>query len=322
MRVISQETGHCSILHRTRRGGFTLVELLVGIAIITLLIALLVPAVQAAREAARRTSCQHNMHNVGLASLRFENDHNRYVGHVETQKVQVPATNSSMPVGRPWVYALLPYMEQNAIYDAHADYLGPGLDIAEIIPRLEVVLCPSNMDSSDAPLHFVLNAGQLDHPDGTGCTIDSSPRGNGVFTHMPDFTKQEVSQALVKDGTSSTLAISENIQARNWSDLSERFVTFLWFDDYDDTDPAKIHMAINEELLIGGETALDDSWARPSANHPAVVNVAFLDNHVRTLSDQIDYVVYAQLMTPNGRIAYGTNIAAKVRDYQLNDKDY
>ncbi len=326
MKVIARRVGRRAISGAKESGsgrtGFSLVELLVVIAILTLLIALLLPAVQSARESARRANCASNMHNVAIAAANFENIRKRYVGHVETQKVYIPATGISSPVGRPWVYALLPYMEQEALFDEHKQYLGPGLDISATIPRLEMVLCPSNPDSSEAPLHFVLNAGQLDSPDGTGCTFDSSPKGNGVYTHMPDFTQQEVSQALVIDGTSTTLSISENIQARNWSDLSEKFVSFLWFDEYDETDPLKIHMAINKELGPGGETALDDTWARPSANHYGVVNVAFLDSHIRTLSEQIDYVVYAQLMTPNGRIAVGTNIGAQVRTYQLSSDDY
>ncbi|MDA7979445.1 MAG: DUF1559 domain-containing protein [Pirellulales bacterium] len=290
--------------------------MLVVIAIIAILIALLLPAVQSARESARRTECASNMHNVSTAAFRFEAERNRYVGHVETQKVR------GMPIGRPWVYALLPYMEQDALYNLHSNYLGPGLDITQLIPKLNMVLCPSNMDDAEAPLHFVLNAGQLDTPDGTGCTIDSSPTANGVYTHMPDFTRQVVSPAFVKDGTGNTLAVSENVQARNWSDLSERYVTFLWFDEYDDTDATLEHMAINQGLALGGITALDDSWARPSSNHPGVVNVSFLDNHMKTLNEKISYVVYAQLMTPNGEAAVGVNIGAKVRAYRLNESDY
>ena len=72
--------------------GFTLVELLVVIAIIGILVALLLPAIQAAREAARRMSCQSNLHNVALAVLNFEN----------TRKGLPPATTAIPDDGEAW----------------------------------------------------------------------------------------------------------------------------------------------------------------------------------------------------------------------------
>src|SRR3954469_23029977 len=97
--------------------GFTLVELLVVIAIIGILVALLLPAVQAAREAARRTQCANNMKNIGLALINYS----------DTKKTLPPATpfrpsNNIFPnvpngPGGTWVWHIMPYIEEQALYD-------------------------------------------------------------------------------------------------------------------------------------------------------------------------------------------------------------
>jgi prepilin-type N-terminal cleavage/methylation domain-containing protein/prepilin-type processing-associated H-X9-DG protein len=116
----------------TWRGAFTLVELLVVIAIIGILVALLLPAVQAAREAARRISCSNNLHNIAMAALNFENSH----GYLPVSIVQWPedfdinrkwigpkdgimdARNGGPGYsGKGWIVDILPQMEQAAIYD-------------------------------------------------------------------------------------------------------------------------------------------------------------------------------------------------------------
>ena len=100
--------------HRTaRRGGFrvrgfTLVELLVVIAIIGVLVALLLPAIQAAREAARRTSCGNNLHNIAIGLQ----------GHVSARKAFPSGSEQTCYQCDPWNWAAytLPYMEENQIY--------------------------------------------------------------------------------------------------------------------------------------------------------------------------------------------------------------
>ena len=101
----------------SRRSAFTLVELLVVIAIIGVLVALLLPAVQAAREAARRSSCTNNMKQLGIALHNFHDTFNRFPpgGARDQQPFGTHATGGGW--GSSWKVYILPYIEQNAIYD-------------------------------------------------------------------------------------------------------------------------------------------------------------------------------------------------------------
>src|SRR5262245_29560193 len=127
----------CAVRRRTDRSSrraFTLVELLVVIAIIGILVALLLPAIQAAREAARRTGCSNNLHNIGMAVLNFENARRRlpysanyrfeetdknpgsWIGLPNGGKLD-PANGGPGVSGRGWMVEILPQMEEQARYD-------------------------------------------------------------------------------------------------------------------------------------------------------------------------------------------------------------
>jgi prepilin-type N-terminal cleavage/methylation domain-containing protein len=127
--------------------GFTLVELLVVIAIIGILVALLLPAVQSAREAARRAQCANNMKNIGLALLNY----------ADAKKTLPPATGLVMGfaevTGGTWVVKILPYIEEQAVYDRF-DQKKPSNDPANavaIAAPLPWLICPSDSErqSSD-----------------------------------------------------------------------------------------------------------------------------------------------------------------------------
>ncbi len=100
-----------------QRKGFTLVELLVVIAIIGMLVGLLLPAVQQAREAARRMQCNNNMKQIGLACLNHESGNMRFPSGGWTYQY-VGDPNRGFGKGQPgtWIYSLLPFLEQNALY--------------------------------------------------------------------------------------------------------------------------------------------------------------------------------------------------------------
>lgn len=129
--------------------GFTLVELLVVIAIIGVLVALLLPAVQAARESARRTQCVNNMKQLGLAALNFESTYQHYpsAGEVNHSSWHSPA--SAAPIypheNLGWGYQVLPFMEQQAIYDLRATLYANGGDADDLSGEaiVQAFHCPS-----------------------------------------------------------------------------------------------------------------------------------------------------------------------------------
>lgn len=302
------------------RRGFTLVELLVVIAIIGILIGLITPAVQSARESMRRTDCANNMRQVSFAISKFETDHRRYPGYVATQTVPSPSGNTS--VLRPYLFVLLGSLERRDVFAQYGGQPTDGISPPPALPYLPFVTCPSNPEPAGTPLHFVVNTGTPDVINAATGLPKERRVSQGVFMFAPERTGQSMSATQVADGLATTLALSENIQAGNWNDMTEHRVGFVWHDLYAPTDPAKVHMRINGEVQLGGQTATDITWARPSSNHPGVVNAFFLDNHLRALNEQMEYHVYGQLMTAKGSEALGLSVGGHIRAYSLDPADY
>ena len=109
---------------KNARRAFTLVELLVVISIIGMLVALLLPAVQQAREAGRSNTCRNNLRNCTLAVLNFEAAKRQYPGWRQPMAVTLPGDNVATPIPVSWVVVVLPYLERNDLYrlwrDPHA----------------------------------------------------------------------------------------------------------------------------------------------------------------------------------------------------------
>ncbi|MDO4628191.1 MAG: DUF1559 domain-containing protein [Planctomycetia bacterium] len=105
-----------------KRNAFTLVELLVVIAIIGMLVGLLLPAVQQAREAARKMQCNNNLKQLGLASLNHESIATIYPsGGWDKSKTGDPDAGFGISQMGGWTYSILPFIEQNALYQLGAD---------------------------------------------------------------------------------------------------------------------------------------------------------------------------------------------------------
>lgn len=142
----------------TQRKGFTLVELLVVIAIIGMLVGLLLPAVQQAREAARRMQCNNNLKQIGLACMNHESGNQIFPSGGWNQSY-VGDPNKGFGKGQPgsWIYSLLPFMEQNAIYQLGASNTvstsTPTLDTDDCLATaLNPFICPSRRTAKVYPL--------------------------------------------------------------------------------------------------------------------------------------------------------------------------
>jgi prepilin-type N-terminal cleavage/methylation domain-containing protein len=188
---------------RRRSGpGFTLVELLVVIAIIGILVALLLPAIQAAREAARRSQCQNNMKNLGLSLLNFEHSKKKYPYAVQTEQEDVPGAGKSQLIqfaqsGKAlyanWAIQVLPYLEEQPLYDSFALERSSGRKIPLTLNTIPTAILPSgkaanaNFVGRNTELQVMLcpsDGGKGNFYDGTGTPANSGgqwARGNYVY---------------------------------------------------------------------------------------------------------------------------------------------
>lgn len=221
------------MLRFARRAGFTLIELLVVIAIIAVLVALLLPAVQQAREAARRTQCKNNLKQLGLA-LHNYHDTNKLFPPMRTG----PSTNPNIS----GFFALCPYIDQLPRFQAASSaYIGPagsnggnpypafGTDVnngdgnyAPFMGTLSVLLCPSDGGGGVAPQNGV---GLNNYKFCAGTILKDNSGGgqcNGIFGGYPhDYGIQDVI-----DGTSNTIAIAEKIIG-NTSNPSDALAIYI-----------------------------------------------------------------------------------------------
>ena len=306
----------CPLARRAAaRGAFTLVELLVVIAIIGILVALLLPAVQAAREAARRMSCTNNLRQIGLALHEYHDEWETF-----------PPARNPWPLVHSSLARILPFVEQLQVeglvkYDLP---LSAPANVAASQTQLKLFICPSDGKTRvagglDGATNYVANNGS-----GT-VSYGLIAAGDGVFT------QESLGFRHLLDGSSSTAAFSESVvgSGQNLPAVSamDKRRQRLLIAGGNDTTPADCNAASGAWSGQRGAKWIDGHYGNTLYNHyyrpnppewdcgngsgnkalstarswhPGGVNVLLADGSVRLYSDQVELALWRALSTRDG----------------------
>jgi prepilin-type N-terminal cleavage/methylation domain-containing protein/prepilin-type processing-associated H-X9-DG protein len=292
--------------------GFTLIELLVVIAIIAVLIGLLLPAVQSAREAARRAHCSNNLKQIGLGMHSYHSVHNTFPPGYITAVVNDPTMPEIGP-GWGWGVMLLNQLEQQPLYQGvnfSLQITDPGSRTVRTT-TLSVFLCPSNVGSgpvvassmTDAPLNTDVSAGQYVASAGQLEPGEFPDSNNGVF-----YRNSRNGLRDITDGSSSTLMAGErsrNIADATWVGAvpTWRLCTNPKWRVQECGPPSTLVVSHTGTAATGTiyvpnskSSMVDDYWSL----HPGGCNFLLCDGSARFIKESVNPSIFSYLSTRAG----------------------
>jgi len=309
------------------RGGFTLVELLVVIAIIGTLVGLLLPAVQSAREAARRSACTNNMKQLGLGVLNFESARKR----LPAANSGISSSGGAQTGGYSWITAILPFLEETNLYTTISSSSGrltsafsSTVNLASAQTSLPQLVCPSFAgDKKSATGNAIATScGVTNYKGiaGAGASASRTPYTSsnigGVIT-LEKYGSEScapytgITLAQITDGTSKTFMVGESreITQAAWIDGQNAWLLAV---------KSNANIVAATTGITGGTLAILDNQSTAgsydnlggssgstdfgeSSNHQAGITLfTYADGHVGQVTPEIDPMLMKNLHSRGG----------------------
>lgn len=294
----------------TLNTGFTLVELLVVIAIIGVLIALLLPAVQQAREAARRMSCSNNLKQLGIAAHNYHDTFSTFPsGGIIPGGLGVCLANTSATVCTTpqygWGTFILPFIEQGNLYESvrtASDDFSISYNAAAVQSLAETELsayrCPSDTMGKINPFrrsvgtsNYIGIAGNTSH---SSSNLFTAASWNGIFGHNSETRMRDIT-----DGLTNTAMFGERDGAAQGANIhlpdNGRHNAGIWVGVHQPTYPEGHFYFLNTHAQYGFINNPAEPWRPLGSMHPGGAMFTLADGSVRFVSDTIEGTTYRNL---------------------------